>query len=78
MDPVRSPHGRGTYPKEDGGLALFPGVQAGSVEGKSRRSQNPATLPTLGRLPILATLATRIQSAMMYGSWTWCHLKVTT
>lgn len=34
-------------------------------------SQNP------GRLPILAKLATRIQSAMMYGSWTWCHLNVT-
>ncbi|XP_057564435.1 basic proline-rich protein-like [Hippopotamus amphibius kiboko] len=31
-----------------------------------------------GGLPILAKLATRIQSAMMYGSWTWCHLKVTT
>lgn len=46
---------------------------AGTSAGGSRGGAG-----TPGFLPILARLATRIHSAMMYGSLTWCHLKLTT
>lgn len=86
-----TPGGRQRRSTAEGGrgrAALYPGAQkgprrprepgGGKWKEKSQRGHDLETHRAPGLLPILAKLATRIHSAMMYGSRTWCHLKVTT